>query len=187
MDAFARTFDAYAHYNRWFNDRLFGACERLTDMERKLDRQAFFRSIHGTLSHLVWADKLQLARFASAGVRFRSLPPALFLMGRSDHQGVDLYDDWKMLRQARTELDTAIVLWTHELETTFIASRMQYANSVGETRDHPVWFGLVHFFNHQAHHRGQVTTLLTQAGVDPGSTDFMDLASELDWAKSGRR
>jgi uncharacterized damage-inducible protein DinB len=42
-------------------------------------------------------------------------------------------------------------------------------------REHPMWMALTHFFNHQAHHRGQVTTLLMQAGVDPGLTDLIAL------------
>ena len=32
---------------------------------------------------------------------------------------------------------------------------------------------MVHFFNHQTHHRGQVSTLLFQAGVDIGVTDLL--------------
>ena len=37
----------------------------------------------------------------------------------------------------------------------------------------PLWWGLSHFFNHQTHHRGQVTTLLSQLGIDPGLTDLV--------------
>ncbi len=38
------------------------------------------------------------------------------------------------------------------------------------------FFSLVmHFFNHQAHHRGQVTTLLSQTGIDIGVTDLLAL------------
>ena len=54
-----------AGYNQWFNKRLFDACEKLSDGERKRDRGAFFGSIHNTLNHLVWADQLWLARFAA--------------------------------------------------------------------------------------------------------------------------
>jgi DinB family len=54
-----------ARYNRWFNTRLYDACERVSDEERKRDRGAFFGSIHDTLNHLVWGDRLWLARFAA--------------------------------------------------------------------------------------------------------------------------
>ena len=40
-------------------------------------------------------------------------------------------------------------------------------------RSYPFWVAATHFFNHQTHHRGQLTTLLMQAGVDPGVTDLI--------------
>jgi uncharacterized damage-inducible protein DinB len=42
----------------------------------------------------------------------------------------------------------------------------------GRTRTLPTWVLVVHLFNHQTHHRGQLTTLLNQLGCDPGSTDL---------------
>ena len=51
--------------------------------------------------------------------------------------------------------------------------QMHYSNTKGVQRQHPVWQALSHFFNHQTHHRGQATTLLMQAGVDPGVTDLL--------------
>ena len=62
-----------ARYNHWFNERLYDACEKLTDEERKRDRGAFFGSIHKTLNHVVWADQLWLQRFAQSGTPFPSL------------------------------------------------------------------------------------------------------------------
>jgi len=50
---------------------------------------------------------------------------------------------------------------------------IRYSNTKGVQREHPAWQALTHFFNHQTHHRGQVTTLLAQAGVDPGVTDLI--------------
>ena len=57
----------------------------------------------------------------------------------------------------------------------FPVSTMRYANTKGVQREHAAWKALTHFFNHQAHHRGQVTTLLMQAGIDPGVTDLVAL------------
>ena len=36
----------------------------------------------------------------------------------------------------------------------------------------PAAVAAVHLFNHGTHHRGQLTTLMKQAGVDPGVTDL---------------
>ncbi|HEY1227160.1 MAG TPA: DinB family protein, partial [Ramlibacter sp.] len=76
-EAFLSNYRWLARYNRWFNERLYDACERLPDDERRRDRGAFFGSVHGTLNHLVWGDKLWLARFAAQGPTFAALSPGL--------------------------------------------------------------------------------------------------------------
>ena len=162
-----------ARYNRWFNARLFDACEQLPEAERRRDRGAFFGSIHGTLNHLVWADRMWLRRFASQGVAFASLTDEVLALPEGAVYGTVLFDEWDALRGARQRMDAAIEGWTHEMAPGFPASTMRYANTKGMQREHPAWKALTHLFNHQAHHRGQVTTLLMQAGVDPGATDLV--------------
>ena len=172
-----------AHYNRWFNQRLYDACEQLSDTERKRDRGAFFGSIHGTLNHLVWGDQLWLARFAAQpdgnaqalGADLLDLPPGAV------HETV-LHADWSALRLKRGQLDAAIEAWLAAMPAAYPASTMCYSNSKGVRREHPAWMALTHFFNHQTHHRGQVTALLAQAGVDPGMTDLIALAPQLHCA-----
>ena len=58
--AFVRTMAAY---NAEMNRRLYAAAGRLPDAERRKDRGAFWGSLHGTLSHLVWGDQMWMARF----------------------------------------------------------------------------------------------------------------------------
>ncbi len=53
-----------AAYNRWQNQNLYGAADELSDAQRKEQRGAFFGSIHGTLSHLLWGDQIWMSRFA---------------------------------------------------------------------------------------------------------------------------
>ena len=61
-----------ARYNRWQNANLYGVADRLTDDERRRERGAFFGSMHKTLSHLLWADRIWMSRFAdSAAARGR--------------------------------------------------------------------------------------------------------------------
>jgi len=55
---------ALSGYNAEMNCRIYGAAGRLTDDDRKLDRGAFFGSIHGTLNHLLWADQTWMSRLA---------------------------------------------------------------------------------------------------------------------------
>lgn len=177
MDAFVENYRFLARYNSWFNARLYDACERLPDDERKRDRGAFFGSIHGSLNHIVWGDRAWLRRFANQGVAFESLTDEVLALPAGAVYGTVLYEDWLQLRQHRARLDAAIEAWTRDMPADFPLRTMRYANTKGVLREHPAWQALTHFFNHQTHHRGQVTTLLAQAGVDPGVTDLIALVA----------
>ena len=162
-----------ARYNRWMNERLYAAASGLSDAERKRDRGAFFGSLHNTLAHLVLADKVWLNRFAAQDKRFAALTPAVLAM--PPFTGLDqvLFDDFEAMRAHRAEMDAAIEAWTAELAPDDVTRLMRYATSKGVPREHQAWYAFSHFFNHQTHHRGQATTLLMQAGVDPGVTDLI--------------
>ena len=164
-----------ARYNRWMNQRLYAACEALTDAQRKTDQGAFFKSIHHTLTHLVLADKMWLARFANQGIHIPALPPELLATPKGSDYTSDLHPDWADLKHIRDTLDAAIEQWLADMSPEFLTSTMHYANTKGVQRAHPTWQAMTHFFNHSTHHRGQVTTLLTQAGVDVGVTDLIAL------------
>ncbi len=114
---------ALARYNRWMNEKVYAVAAKLTDEERRRDRAAFFKSIHGTFNHLLVADRVWMGRFA----------------------GLSLLGDWMGPGGIRS-LD-------HELYVDF------------------------------ARHRGQITTLLMQAGQDPGVTDLIAML----WAEAGPR
>ena len=154
-------FRAMARYNRWMNERMYECCERLSDAERKADRGAFFRSIHGTLNHLLLGDRLWLARFLSREFSAGSLAD-------------ELYADFLELRRERARTDAEILEWVETLEEKRLAALLKFRSMVGNReRSFPLWFSVQHFFNHQTHHRRQLTTLLMRAGVDPGVTDLM--------------
>jgi len=164
-----------ARYNRWFNQRLYAACDGMRADDRLLDRGAFFGSIHSTLNHLVWADTMWLQRFAAQGVVFDALHGELLSLPAGASYATMLEPEWPALKARRDRLDAAIEAWLAEMPSDFPASTMRYANTKGVPREHPAWQALTHFFNHQTHHRGQVTTLLAQAGVDVGVTDLIAL------------
>lgn len=153
-------FRMMAGYNRWMNERLYDLCAALPDEERRRDRKAFFRSIHGTLNHLLLADRAWLGRFVGRPVVFPSL----------DHE---LYADFEELRRERAKTDAAIEAYAAALTEGQLAAELDYATQAGKRFRHPLAPALVHLFNHQTHHRGQLTTLLSQLGVDPGPTDVI--------------
>ena len=154
-------FSAMARYNRWMNERIYERCEKLSDTERKVDRGAFFCSIHGTLNHLLLGDRLWLGRFLAREFRFKTLAD-------------ELYADFDELHRERTKTDAEILGWVETLDEAQLAGLFKVRSMVRK-RDctFPLWFAVQQFFNHQTHHRGQVTTLLMQAGVDPGATDLL--------------
>lgn len=157
-------FITMARYNRWMNGKLYDCCAKIDDVERKRDRGAFFKSIHGTLNHILLGDRLWLGRFA--GVPYE-------LKGGLDHV---LYSDFDELRAEREKTDAEILDLVEGLDDQKIASELRYTTVVNpHPRVTPMWLALMHFFNHQTHHRGQITTLVSQAGIDPGVTDLLYL------------
>ena len=173
--AFHDNYRFLARYNRWFNERLYDACGQLPDEERKRDRGAFFGSIHQTLNHIMWGDRTWLRRFAAQGVDTPALAGDVLDLPEGARHETLLYADWDLLRKERAALDASIESWIDQMPPDFPLHTMRYGNTKGVQREHPAWQAMTHFFNHQTHHRGQVTTLLAQAGIDPGTTDLIAL------------
>jgi uncharacterized damage-inducible protein DinB len=147
-----------ATYNQWMNQKLYGVCADILDVDRKFDRGAFFKSIHGTLNHILVGDLIWLGRFTHQ-------PFVAKLDG-------ELYSDFSELWTERERLDLTIIDWVQNLTPSWLNENFTYTNSSGFTRTLPHWLLVTHMFNHQTHHRGQLTTLLNQLGYDPGVTDL---------------
>jgi uncharacterized damage-inducible protein DinB len=156
-----------ARYNQWMNDKLYAVADRLTDAERKADRGAFFGSIHRTFNHLLLADRVWLGRFNGVALHEGELGPGGI---RSLDQ--ELCADFDELRRERARTDGEIDAYVATLTDEKLAGNLRYLRR-GVANEFPLWHAIAHFFNHQTHHRGQVTTLLMQAGHDPGVTDLI--------------
>ena len=163
-----------ADYNRWMNDKVYQAAAGLPCEELCVDRKAFFGSIIGTLNHLVVADTIWLKRFARHPAGYKSLESITCL---EDPQALNqlLFTELGALLARRQMLDQVIVEWTAALTEADLDTVMAYSNTTGIKAERNFYGLLTHFFNHQTHHRGQATTLLSQAGVDVGSTDLLAL------------
>lgn len=163
-------------YNASMNRKLYDAAARLPEPEIAADRKAFFGSLLGTLNHIISGDTIWLRRFMAHPAAFRSLEAmhGMPVASGLTHQfGADL----PSLLAIRTRLDEIITALAAEISTADLAQSLDYRNSRGPHRKH---FGslLLHFFNHQTHHRGQASTLLSQAGIDIGVTDLLELISD---------
>jgi uncharacterized damage-inducible protein DinB len=139
-----------AAYNRWANGLIYFAASALSDADYRCDRGAFFRSVHGTLNHMLVADRVWMRRFTGEGVA----PAALDTI---------LHDEFAALRADRVKEDDRIVRWIDGLSDATLAGDFDYVTITNPSRiAQPLHFALDHFFNHQTHHRGQLHGLLTQ-------------------------
>lgn len=149
-----------AEYNEWMNSKLYRACSSLPENVLHEDKGAFFKSIYLTLNHIVYSDLAFLSRFTGEPSQ---VPPL----------NQDLFGSFHQLSIERIRIDTRLSLWAIGLTSQWLEKTLTYVSNVdGNKRTVANWVLVTHLFNHQIHHRGQITTLLTQIGVDLGSTDL---------------
>jgi uncharacterized damage-inducible protein DinB len=171
-------FELMASYSQRMNKSVYEAASKLSSGELEKDRGAFFGSIIGTLNHILVGDIIWLQRFASHKVDFPSLD-YVRVIDTPVSLDVTLYSKLSALTEARTTMDEVIVQFASELSDQAIASPLMYSNTKEQPFIKNFGYLLQHFFNHQTHHRGQVSTLLSQAGIDIGVTDLlMDIPNE---------
>ena len=148
-----------ARYNQWMNGKLYAVCAEIPDAERRADRGAFFKSVHGTLNHLFFGDHAWLNRLDGRSYPLKPI-------------GQDIYESFEEMQAARPALDADIIAWADGLSEAWLDQETTWDSAAyGRTFTHRNWTLVAHLFNHQTHHRGQLTTLLTQMGKDVGPTD----------------
>src|SRR5207247_9950281 len=149
----ARTLAAHyrmlGHYNAWANGRLYDAAAGLSAAQYRADRGAFFKSVHGTLNHLLATDRIWMQRFTGEGEA-------------PDRLDAILFETLAELRVARDAEDRRIVDFVEALDDARIMGSIRYRRvSTPEVFEQPLAPALAHWFNHQTHHRGQVHAILT--------------------------
>jgi uncharacterized damage-inducible protein DinB len=163
-----------ATYNEWMNTKLYDAAQLLSHEKLVQDRKAFFGSILQTLNHLLTSDTIWLTRFATHPAGYGSLE-TLLKLPLPDTGDLLRFADIQSISVQRQWLDAIIVDWTHAVVDTDLDYVMHYTNTKGISSNKQFFNLLIHFFNHQTHHRGQITTLLSQEGIDVGVTDLLAL------------
>ena len=165
-------FNLLAQYNETMNRKLYDAAATLSAEEVSADRGAFFGSLLGTMNHLLAGDTIWLTRFAQHPSAFRALAP---LRGAPLPTSLrhSFGDNLAELRVHRERLDGLIGALAGELRPADLEQTFSYRTMSGQAFHKRFGSVLLHFFNHQTHHRGQASTLLMQAGVDIGVTDLL--------------
>ena len=165
MDARAH-FLQLARYNVWATRRLVEAVAEVSEADYRKDLGLFFKSIHGTLNHLLVGEHmLWYPRFA------RGVSPKVEL-------NAEVEPDRDRLGQA---LKGGAANWLPLIES-WPAERfngaLNYTNMRGEAMSLPFAATLAHVFNHGTHHRGQVTAALTALGQPCPELDLVYLLQE---------
>lgn len=158
-----------ARYGAWQNEAVMAAAGGLDDDARRAPRGLFFGSIMGTLNHLLWGDQIWLHRFAGTGLpRVRSI---------ADSPG--LCADWDSFVDERRRMDRMIRDWAAELDPVWLAGDLTwFSGASGREIRRPRALLVVHLFNHQTHHRGQIHAALTAAGCRTEITDLAFMPDE---------
>ncbi len=157
----------FARYNRWQNQSVYAAAAKLPDGTRKRNMGAFFKSIHGTLNHVLVGDQLWLDRFEGVPTSITSLDQ-------------ELYGDFDDLAKQREHTDNRLDRFVASLNEQRLEGTLTFRRLSGNKGDLalPAAIVLMQLFNHQTHHRGQASTLLMQCGVDIGVTDMPMLPAD---------
>lgn len=158
-DRLTTHFQMLARYNTLANRRIYEVCAKLTNTERQQIRQAFFKSIHGTLNHIMVGDRIWMTRFRGEEIASTGL-------------NAILYEDFDELRSRRVAEDEEIETFFSQIDEAFLIGTIRYRNNEGKIYNDPVELLVAHFFNHQTHHRGQIHDMLTQTDVAPPVLDM---------------
>jgi uncharacterized damage-inducible protein DinB len=142
-------YQMFAGYNAWCNERLYQAAAKVPDTDYRANRGVFFKSLHGTLNHLLVGDRIWMRRFTGQG----ETPPSLDAV---------LFDNFAQLRAARRLEDERISAYINALRDEDLAKTIRFRTVVNpQTIEQVLAPALDHFFNHQTHHRGQAHALLS--------------------------
>jgi len=155
-----------ATYNAWANARLYRMAGAMTDEAYRKNVGAYFKSLHGTLNHLLVADRIWMRRLTGTG-------------DHPDKLDAIIVDDLPSLCAARFAEDERIVAFVQGLTDVGLDETCSYRSLTGTSHMQPRRQILAHLFNHQTHHRGQAHAILTMLGVaEPVALDLLVMQRE---------
>ena len=153
-------FQRMAAYNRWANERLYEAVGKLSPEEFGAPRSGFFPSLMKTLNHILVGDTVWMGRLDGTGSSITSLDQIL-------------HTELAALKPARAAMDARIVAFVDAVAPERLEENLVYRTVAGDPMTTQVAQVLLHFFNHQTHHRGQAHAMLSSTEVAPPSLDLL--------------
>ena len=154
----AEDFRTLYAYNDWANRRIVDACRALDSTAFARASGGSFGSIKDTLAHIAWAEWLWLERWQHRSPRQSALPDASSLAA---------------IERVMNEVARGQQSFVERVRDEDLSERISYVNIKGETWEYTLRQMLQHTVNHSTYHRGQIVTLLRQAGANGVSTDYL--------------
>ncbi|GGG59197.1 damage-inducible protein DinB [Salipiger pallidus] len=149
-------------YNAWQNDLMRQALEALPPKVVSSDRGAFFGSMLGTVNHILWADQMWMSRFAGWPKPECGLD-----------QSPELTRSVGAWSAERSRLDGHLSDWAAGVDHVALSGELRWVSgATGAQMSRPMSLCVAHMFNHQAHHRGQVHSMVTGAGAKGWLSDL---------------
>ena len=149
----------YAAYNIWANKKILETANQLSEEQINKGIVSSFPSVYKTVLHLmevenVWWERLQLVENTTLSGWFTG--------------------DFDELSKKLLGLSQQWHDWIQNTNDVNISHVFAYQNSKKEQFKQPVYEMLLHLFNHQTFHRGQLVTMFRQLGLDKiPPTDFI--------------
>jgi len=156
---------AQAYNNAWANHRLLKACAELSPEELDATRIGFFPSIIHTLNHILTVDWLYISALEGDCVGAAAFEPEI------------PFPAFAELDREQRAADRRLIDHCRRLDEKTIAEeiRIPRAEHVQVERADRI---LLHLFQHQVHHRGQVHAMLSGTSVAPPQLDEFFAADE---------
>ncbi|MFZ6801539.1 DinB family protein [Undibacterium sp. Di24W] len=167
-----------AQYNQWMNQKLYDTAASLSADALRENRGAFFGSIFSTLNHLAVADTIWIRRLSASFPAEWGLEEAKQLQ-QIQALDLSLFEDFVELHNYRIKLDNMLLQLSLKAQDEDLLAPIPYIDIKGNSHKKQLFGLLMHVFNHQTHHRGQITTMFSQANVDVGVTDLNALIPEI--------
>ena len=154
-----------ARYNAWANKRLYAVASQLSPEQFAEDRRGFFKSVLGTLNHILVADFIYRERLEQKPTRFTRLDEIIFT-------------DFAELQSAQFDQDTWYVSFCEAMDPADLEGTLSFDTvETGEYFSLSLRNCLTNLFQHQIHHRGQTHHMLSHAGLEPPPLDVVQFAS----------
>ena len=149
-----------ADYHQWAHARLLQYAEPLSQEEYHQPCGLYFTSVHGTFNHMLVGDCLWYGRFVNE--------PA-------DLPGLDyeLCSSREPLAAALTAQTNKWVDYLEQLTEEQVGAELTYCSTMGKEYSFPTGQLLAHVFNHGSHHRGQISSIITQLGYPCPEMDLV--------------